>query len=151
MRPSPLFGLLAVLLVGCAQPSPGNTSPGDAEAVVPQIAKLFSGCELDALVGRYAPTAEFVSPSTPKPLVGREALREYFAVACRGTVRPVMKVENQRVKSLSPGAVVISGTYSFGRTDRLNDKPWPAFFVITATSEGGDWIINSQATFPIPE
>jgi hypothetical protein len=62
-----------------------------------------------------------------------------------------MKVENQKVRSLSPGAVVITGTYSFGRTDRSNDKPWPAFFVITAVSEGSDWVINSQATFPIPE
>jgi hypothetical protein len=62
-----------------------------------------------------------------------------------------MKVENQRVKVLSATSVVITGTYSFGRTDRPNDKPWPAFFVITATAEGSEWLINSQATFPIPE
>ncbi|EHR70798.1 uncharacterized protein with a cystatin-like fold [Burkholderiales bacterium JOSHI_001] len=151
MRASPPFYLLAALVAGCAQQTPASRSPGSPEAVVPRIAELFSVCELDALVGRYVPTAEFISPSTPKPLVGREALREYFAGACKGTVRPVMKVESQRVKSLTPGAVVVTGTYSFGRTDRPNDKPWPAFFVITATSEGGDWLINSQATFPIPE
>lgn len=142
---------LCVGLSGCATQSSGDGAPKGAGTVVPRIAELFSRCELEALLSRYATTAEFVSPSTPKPLVGREALQGYFAGACNGAVRPIMKVETQRVKDLSPGAVVVTGTYSFGRTDRPQDAPWPAFFVITATVQGGEWLIQSQATFPIPE
>ena len=152
MHTPPRFFVLAALLAGCAQQPPGKLAASSTpETVVPRIAELFSHCELDALVVRYAATIEFVSPSTPKPLSGRDAIRGYFAGACKGTVRPIMKVETQRVKTLSPGSVVVTGTYSFGRTDRPTDKPWPAFFVITATAEDGDWLINSQATFPIPE
>lgn len=143
--------LLSAFLAGCALQSSGNKALGNPDSVVPRIAELFSRCELDALVGRYVTAIEFVSPSTPKPLFGRESIQGYFAGACKGTMRPIMKVENQRVKVLSATSVLITGTYSFGRTDRPNDKPWPAFFVITATAEGSEWLINSQATFPIPE
>ena len=66
-------------------------------------------------------------------------------------MRPVMRVEAQRVQMLSSESAVITGTYSFGRTDRPRDKPWSAFFVITLRQGGGRWLINTQATFPIPE
>ncbi len=152
MHTPPRCFVLAALLAGCAQQAAVKSAASSTpETVVPRIAALFSNCELDALVARYAATVEFVSPNTPQPLFGREAIQGYFAGACKGTVRPIMKVEAQRVKTLSPGSVVVTGTYSFGRTDRPTEKPWPAFFVITATAEGGDWLINSQATFPIPE
>ena len=62
-----------------------------------------------------------------------------------------MRVEAQHVRMLSAESAVVTGTYSFGRTDRPNDKPWPAFFVITLNQHGGRWLINTQATFPIPE
>jgi hypothetical protein len=62
-----------------------------------------------------------------------------------------MKVEEQRVRRLGSQAAVVTGTYSFGRTDRPQDKPWPAFFVITLTKFNGQWLIETQATFPIPE
>jgi uncharacterized protein (TIGR02246 family) len=125
--------------------------PGEfADSIVPEIAKQFGACNLDALLANYSVNAEFVSPSTPKPLVGRSELAEHFAGACRGEARAVMKVEAQRVRMLSPESAVITGTYSFGRTDRPNDKPWPAFFVITAQQSEGKWLVNTQATFPIP-
>ena len=52
---------------------------------------------------------------------------------------------------LSPESAVITGSYSFGRTDHPNEKPWPAYFVITLNRELGRWLIKTQATFPIPE
>ena len=142
--------VFSAALIGCAQVSAPPASTRSAEAIVPEIAKQFGACNLDALLANYSINAEFVSPSTPKPLVGRSELAEHFAGACRGDVRAVMKVEAQRVRMLSPDSVVITGTYSFGRTDRPEDKPKPAFFVITAQQSDGRWLVNTQATFPIP-
>jgi hypothetical protein len=138
-------------LVGCAQISERPSNTNSADSVVPEIAKQFSACNLDALMENYSVNVEFVSPSTPKPLVGHSETRGYFSVACQGQVRPIMRVESQRVRALSTESAVVTGTYSFGRTDRLNDKPWPALFVITLKQTGGRWLINTQATFPIPE
>jgi ketosteroid isomerase-like protein len=142
--------LMATALLGCAQ---APTRQGLAilpEAVVPDIARQFSACNLDALLANYSPAIEFVSPSTPTPIVGHVALRAHFAGACSGSVRPIMKVEAQRARMLSPEAAVVTGTYSFGRTDRPNDKPWPAFFVITLAREDERWLVNTQATFAVP-
>ena len=99
----------------------------------------------------YAPSIEFVSPSTPKPIVGREAVRAHLAGACAATFRPVMRVEVQRVRMLSPESAVITGTYTIGRSDRPNDKPWPAFFVVTAQSIEGRWLATTQASIPVPQ
>lgn len=118
---------------------------------MPEIARQFSDCKLDALVQNYSSSVEFVSPSTPEPLVGHAAIRHYFSGACAGQSRPVMRVRAQRVHMLSEGSAVITGSYSFGRTDRPNEQPWPAFFVITLKRELGRWLIHTQATFPIPE
>jgi len=143
--------VLSASLTGCAAVSTGSVATPVPEAVVPEIAKQFSACNLDALVENYSSSIEFVSPSTPKPLVGHPAIRQYFAGACTGQFRPVMRVEVQRVHMLSPESAVITGSYSFGRTDRPSEKPWPAFFVITLKRELGRWLINTQATFPVPE
>lgn len=61
---------------------------------------------------------ELVSPSKPKPLLGRAEVRG----ARTGSLRPVMKVEAQHVKVLSAGAVVISGTCSFNPVHRLDHR-----------------------------
>lgn len=137
--------------IGCAEVSTRPASPTTAESVVPEIAKQFSACDLDALLANYSTTVEYFSPSTPNPLIGRSNLREHFSGACRGQVRAVMHVEAQRVRMLSSGSAVVTGTYSFRRTDRPNDKPWPAFFVITLQQSDGRWLVNTQATFAIPE
>ncbi len=143
---------LALLVVAACDAVPVPPSnQGVPEAMVPGIARTFSACEMDALVSHYSPAIEFVSPSTTKPLVGHVAIRSYFEGACKGSVRPIMKVEEQRVRRLGPDAAVVTGTYSFGRTDRPQDKPWPAFFVITLAQVNGQWLIETQATFPIPE
>ncbi|WP_088282640.1 DUF4440 domain-containing protein [Ideonella sp. A 288] len=143
--------VLAASLAGCAGMSthpPGMPAP---EAVVPEIARQFSACDLDTLVGHYSPAIEFISPSTPQPLVGHTAIRRYFSGACQGRFRPVMRVEAQQVRLLSADAAVVTGRYSFGRTDRPDDTPWPAFFVITLRRDQGVWRIETQATFAIPE
>lgn len=121
------------------------------DAVVPGISDLFSRCELDALVARYSASVEFTSPSTKLPLVGHSELAKYFANACDGKTFPVMRVESQRVTLLSTDAAVVTGTYSFGRSDRPKEKPWPAFFVITTVRSGNSWLIQTQATFAVPE
>ena len=144
--------LLLVLssLAGCSNLTE-LSSRGNLDEVVPRIASLFSACDLDSLVSRYASSVEFFSPSTPQPLRGREAIRSYFLGACNGATRPIMKVDSQHTKLLSSSSAVITGAYSFGRSDRPNAKPWPAFFVVTVVAEGNDWLITTQATFPIPE
>lgn len=145
------IGLLAlcVVLAGCAGHSTGPAGMAPVESVVPQIARFFSACDLDGLMAHYSTTVEYVSPSTPKPIVGRAELREHFSGACRGPVRAVMRVEAQRVRMLSPESAVVTGTYSFARTDRPNDKPWTASFVITLQQGEGRWLIGTQATFPV--
>lgn len=141
----------AIVLLGCA-PAPVQTQGASGiETVVPDIAAQFSACNLDALIASYSPAVEFVSPSTPTPIVGRAALHAHFTGACTGSVRAIMKVEAQRVHALSSDSAVITGTYSFGRTDRPNDKAWPAYFVITVARSAGRWLVETQATFAIPE
>ena len=140
---------LSAALAGCSQaPTRSSNSP---ESVVPEIARKFSACNLDALMESYSVNVEFVSPNTPKPLVGHSEARSYFSAACQRQVRPIMRLEAQRVRMLSGESAVVTGTYTFGRTDRPNDKPWPAFFVVTLKQADGRWLINTQATFPIPE
>ena len=151
MRNSVWLFVFSTAIIGCAEVSTRPASSTSADSVVPEIANQFSACNLDALLANYSTTIEYVSPSTPKPLVGRSELREHFSGACRGEVRAVMQVEAQRVRMLSSGSAVITGIYSFGRTDRPSDKPWPAFFVITLQQSEGRWLVNTQATFPIPE
>jgi ketosteroid isomerase-like protein len=150
MRNCAWYFLISTGLVACAQvPSrPSNTNSPDS--VVPEIAMQFSACNLDALMENYSANIEFVSPSTPKPLVGQSEARHYFSGACQGQFRPVMRVETQRVRMLSKDSAVVTGAYSFGRTDRPDDNPWSAFFVVTLKQVDGRWLINTQATFPIP-
>ena len=151
MRNRVWLSVLSIALIGCAEVSTRLANAAAAESVVPEIAKQFSACNLDALLANYSSAIEFVSPSTPKPLVGRSELREHLAGACRGQVRAVMQIDTQRVRMLSPESAVITGTYSFGRSDRPFEKPWPAFFVITVQQSEGRWLVNTQATFSIPE
>jgi hypothetical protein len=151
MRNQIWHSLVAVALVACAQGPARPSSTNSPDSVVPEIARQFSACNLDGLMENYSANVEFVSPSTPEPLVGHSKARAYFSGACQGQFRPVMVVENQRVKLLSIESAVVTGTYSFGRTDRPDEKPWPAFFVITLKQVDGRWLIHTQATFPIPE
>ena len=151
MRSSSSSLLLAAALQGCAQAPPQLASPATLEAVVPAIASHFSACNLDLLMTTYAPSIEFVSPSTPKPLIGLQAVREHLAGACAATFRPVMKVEAQRVRMLSSESAVVTGTYTIGRTDRPNEKPWPAFFVVTMQGIEGRWLVTTQASILVPQ
>ena len=139
------------LLAGCAQTPVQTQNTSAIEAVVPDIAAQFSACKLDQLMADYSLAVEFVSPSTPTPIVGREALRQHLTGACTGSIRPIMKVETQRVHMLSSKSAVITGTYLFGSTDHPDDKPWPAYFVITLARSAGRWLVETQATFAIPE
>ncbi len=145
-----MFVLLAAV-VGCAEVPRHPIFAIPLESVVSEVAQQFSACNLDALMENYSPTVEFVSPSTPKPIVGRPMLKDHFSGACQAQVRPVMLVEAQRVQLLSSESAVVTGTYSFGRTDRPTDKPWSASFVITLKQSGARWLIITQATFPIPQ
>jgi uncharacterized protein (TIGR02246 family) len=143
--------VLSTALSGCANTMMAAAVTEAPDQVVPRIAAQFSACNIDELLANYMPEVEFVSPGTPKPLFGLAAIRSYFQEACPGTSRPVMQVEVQRVALLSREAAVVTGTYSFGRSDKPTEKPWPAFFVITIKQSEGTWKIASQATFPIPE
>ena len=98
----------------------------------------------------YAPNVEFVSPSTPAPIMGLQALRDHFAGACMASFRPVMKVEAQRLRMSSSESAVVTGAYTIGRTDRPGEKPWPAFFVVTLQRIEGRWLATTQATVPSP-
>src|SRR5688572_25210035 len=109
--------LFAAALQGCAQAPPQPASPTLLEALVPAIATHFSACNLDSLMTAYAPSIEFVSPSTPKPIVGLQAVRAHLAGACAAAFRPVMRVELQRVRMLSSESAVVTGTYTIGRSD----------------------------------
>ena len=59
-----------------------------------------------------------------------------------------MKVEAQRVRFCLRVAVV-TGHTTFGRSDRPNDKTWPAFFVITIQGVEGRWWVTTQASIPV--
>lgn len=103
------------------------------------------------MLENYAPSVEFTSPSTRTPITGRAALGEHFSGACQGSIRPIMTVLNQTVHALAPGALLVTGVYTFGRSDRPNDPPWSGSFVITLVSSEGRWVIRSQATFETPK
>ena len=141
----------AAMLTGCVQAPLRHASQTGLEAVVPSIASQFSACNLDSLMSNYAANIEFVSPSTPKPLVGLQAVRDHFAGACMANFRPVMKVEGQRVRMLSSESAVVTGAYTIGRSDHPSEKPWSAFFVVTVQRIEGRWLVSTQATVPTPE
>jgi uncharacterized protein (TIGR02246 family) len=143
--------ILSTLLSGCANTLLTSAANGGPDQVVPRIAAQFSTCNIDDLLTNYLPDVEFVSPGTPRPLLGTAAIKGYFQEACPGNSLPVMQVEVQRVRLLAREAAVVTGTYSFGRSDKPSEKPWPAFFVITLKQLDGTWKISSQATFPIPD
>jgi ketosteroid isomerase-like protein len=149
-RPSLVVVLSAALVAACANPNVRPPSLGPS-TVVPGIAAAFSACDMQTLLAHYDATVEFVSPNTPEPLVGRQAIEAYFLASCKGASRPLMKVEAQRVRLLSEHSAVVTGTYSFGNSAKPNEMPWSAFFVITLRKVQGSWFIQSQATFPIPE
>ena len=143
--------VLSTALGGCANTKVTAAVGESPDQVVLRIAAKFSACDIEGLLVNYSTEVEFVSPGTPKPLLGLAAIRGYFQEACPGGSRPVMQVEAQRVRLLSREAAVVTGTYSFGRSDKPAEKPWPAFFVITLRQSEGTWKIASQATFSIPE
>lgn len=143
--------VLGATLAGCAQVQLPAASQPDLEAVVPAIATQFSACNLDTLMASYAPGVEFISPTTPQPVVGLKDLREHLAGACTAGFRPVMAVVSQRVRMLSPGSAVVTGRYTIGRSDRPGDQPWPAFFVVTVQRIDGRWLVTTQGTVPVGE
>jgi uncharacterized protein (TIGR02246 family) len=139
------FGCLAACSL-----APTSAEPETVSSVVPALADAFSGCNLDKVASLYSADAEFIAPDTPKPIIGRDAVMKHLAGACTSTYKPIMKVIEQRIYRLGSDGAVVSGTYTFGRTDRANDAPWTASFVITLVRTGGAWLIQSQATFARP-
>lgn len=140
------LALCAAFLAGCSSAAPRPGLQG-AESTVSALALAFSACDFQRVESLYAPTAEFQAPDTPKPVIGRAAVMKHLAGACTAAYRPVMKVLDQRSYALGPEGAVVSGTYTIGRTDRPNDAPWSASFVITLVNSSGTWLIQSQATF----
>lgn len=137
------------LLAACGSIAPGQNMDS-ARSMVPALAAAFSACEMDKIASLYSETAEFLAPDTPRPVIGHGAVTKHLSGACTEKYKPVMKVLEQRAYPLGKGGAVVTGTYSFGRTDRPNDAPWAASFVITLVSSNGDWKIQSQATFAAP-
>ena len=145
-----MIGSTGIAVLAACGTAPPALPPSSAESVVRAIAARFSACEMDALLAHYAPDAEFASPNTKTPISGHAALREYFSGACNGAVRPVMRLVHQNIQPLAPGALLVTGVYTFGRTDKPTDEPWSGSFVITLVQSAGQWVIRSQATFETP-
>ena len=151
MRTVTAFALLTAALQGCTQTPLLQASPVALQNIVHEIASAFSACDLDLLMHSYSPSVEFISPSTPNAIVGLQAVRDHLAGAFTASFRPIMKVGEQRVRMLSPESAVITGTYTIGRTDQPNDKSWPAFFVFTLQRTDQRWLVNTQASVPMPQ
>lgn len=141
------LGLLTMMsgLAACSVTGP-KSAFSDPAAVLPSLAAAFSECDMNALMSIYSPAVEFVAPDTAKPIVGRTSLQTHLQGACVGSVRPVMTVVEQRVRLLSPGAALVTGTYSIGRSDHPADTPWSAYFVATLSQASGQWLVESQTT-----
>lgn len=137
----------AAFASGCASLQ-SDPSRDQAEAVLPNLAAAFSACDMRSLMSLYSPGVEFISPSIPQPIVGKAALQSHLEGACTGAVLPVMKIQEQRVRSLAPGSMLVTGTYSIGRSDRPTERPWSAYFVATLSRVAGQWLVVSQATVP---
>jgi ketosteroid isomerase-like protein len=148
MRPLTCL-LTLVLLAACGSITPGQNLER-ARIMVPALAAAFSACEMEKIAPLYSETAEFLAPDTPRPVIGRGAVTKHLSGACTASYKPIMKVLEQRTYPLGKEGAAVTGTYSFGRTDRPNDAPWVASFVITLVSSNGAWQIQSQATFPGP-
>lgn len=149
MRPFLSIGLSTVLLAACETTAPTANLNG-ARGMVSALAVAFSACDLDKVASLYAETAEFLAPDTPKPIIGRAAVTKHLSGACTSTYKPMMRVLEQRAYPLGRDGAVVSGSYSIGRTDKPNEAPWSASFVITLAASNGGWLIQSQATFPGP-
>jgi uncharacterized protein (TIGR02246 family) len=143
------IALASVLLASCEAMAPTPNLEG-ARETVSALAAAFSACDMSKVASLYSESAEFLAPDTPKPVVGRKAVATHLSGACASTYKPVMKVLEQRVHPLGREGAVISGSYSIGRTDKPNEAPWSASFVITLVRANGGWLIQSQATFPGP-
>jgi len=143
------IGISAVLLVACKTTAPTANIAG-ARGIVPALAIAFSACDLDKVASLYSDTAEFLAPDTPVPVIGRAAVTQHLSGACTLTYKPVMRVLEQRVYPLGREGAVASGSYSIGRTDKRDEAPWSASFVIALVYSNGTWLIQSQATFPGP-
>ncbi len=143
------ISLCTILLAACETTAP-TAKLDDARGIVSALAVAFSTCDLDKVASLYSETAEFLAPDTPKPVIGRAAVTKHLSGACTSRYKPMMRVLEQRAYLLGRDGAVISGSYSIGRTDKPNEAPWSASFVITLVSSNGGWLIQSQATFPAP-
>ena len=94
------FGCLAACTL-----APTLAEPETASSVVPALADAFSACDLDKLASLYSPSAEFIAPDTPKPVIGRDAVIKHLAGACTSTYKPIMKVVEQRIYPLGATAL----------------------------------------------
>jgi ketosteroid isomerase-like protein len=149
MRLLNCIALATISLAACNSIGPGKDLDS-AKNTVTALAAAFSACNLEKVAALYSETAEFLAPDTPRPVIGRGAVTKHLSGACTATYQPIMRVVEQRAYLLGRDGAVVSGTYTIGRTDRPNDAPWSASFVITLVSSSGGWLIQSQATFPGP-
>ena len=141
------IGISTMFLAACDTAAP-TANLDDARGTVSALSDAFSACDLEKVASLYAVDAEFLAPDTPKPVIGRSAVAKHLSGACTSTYKPIMRVLEQRVYPLGREGVVVSGSYSIGRTDKPNEAPWSASFVIALVRANGRWLIQSQATFP---
>lgn len=135
------------LLSACGTSAPSLQSHGPV-ATLTALAAAFSACDIHKTMTMYAQDVEFAAPDLPQAIQGKANLERHLKGACSGAFTPVMKVIEHRSTTLAPGAVLVTGTYTIGRSDRPNERPWSSYFVATLSNQSGQWLVQSQASLP---
>ena len=137
------------LASACSTSTPMHSLPGPT-ATITELAAAFSACDIRRTMSLYAPEVEFAAPDLAQPIQGRASLERHLQGACNGAFTPVMTIVEQRATDLAPDAVLVTGTYTIGRSDRPHEKAWASYFVATLQNRAGHWLVRSQASLPLP-
>jgi uncharacterized protein (TIGR02246 family) len=133
----------SVLALGCIIPLAGHAGElEDANAALDHWKQAFDAGDLDRLVASYETDAHLLGTMGGKLLVGKDAIRGYFAAIPKGFHVTFAEHEAQMV---SNGVVVETGYYEFAGQDADGAAmTLPARFSFVVVKHGGDWLIANQ-------
>ncbi|GJM36141.1 MAG: hypothetical protein DHS20C18_51420 [Saprospiraceae bacterium] len=101
--------------------------------------KAASRHDLDGMLAIYAPDAQELLPDMP-PIVGREAIREFYADLIRQFLRFTHQFDAQKVIVAESGDLaVVRGTYKFTADTLRPEEIQTGKFVGVWQYQNGDW------------
>jgi uncharacterized protein (TIGR02246 family) len=125
----------------------------DVGAVVDRWTKAFVANDVDALVKLYASDAIFIGTAGLTALVGRDAIRAYFARLAKSGDKVV--IDNNKINVLDDNNAYVTGFYTFTATRNGEIRKSSAGFTMVLSKRGNDWLIvhhhSSRRSLPSPD